>query len=421
MAGGLGSSKNFTGRGRPRTGSGSSGAGRLFYETPVLHIVGRDYVSFTDLQKSLGQIGINAGSVLLKLSFQPTNIPLEEAMDQIGQYFKSVEDDLAAGTHADNGARTEPVPAATGTEAVQERGNLATDPQSLQNETGKQELGDRVVEGDGKMEVDQEVGRNAEQQTQKGAPIASEASSPQNDPNGQSGTGIQASDSRPASTIPGVSSRPVTVFAPPSSTTPQAARTAYNPKDYEPTIDHAKLHQARLASSAVNKRLPTDAEIAANEAAQAQKQASIQTVEIKIRFPDLSSTVSHFNREDTAETLYSHVQSLLNREHEPFSLSQTMAKGTRILPKGQEKLIAELGLAGKVLVTVIWEEGASLEARIEPVLKAEVVQKAKHLQIQEVGEVDVKESEEAEAPKKDNGGKGKTKGMPKWFKMPGKK
>lgn len=212
----------------------------------------------------------------------------------------------------------------------------------------------------------------------------------------------------------------MTVFAPPSSTTPQAAQKAYNPTDYQPTVDHAKLHQARLASSTSNRRLPSNAEITAKEETQAQKLASIQTVEIKIRFPDLSSIVSHFNREDTAEALYSHVRNLLNREHEPFFLSQTIAKGTRILPQGQEKLITQLGLRGKVLVTVVWKDGASLEARTEPVLKAEIAQKAKQIEVQEIEEVDV-ESADVKVSKKGNDGKGKAKGMPKWFKMPGKK
>ena len=92
-AGGLGAQKNFTGRGVPSLANGESGAGRLYYESPVLHILGRDYSSLADLQKSLSQLGFNDGSVLLKLSFRASTIPLEHAQKEIEDYFKSLEGD----------------------------------------------------------------------------------------------------------------------------------------------------------------------------------------------------------------------------------------------------------------------------------------------------------------------------------------
>lgn len=92
-AGGLGAQKNFTGRGVPSLANGDSGAGRLYYEGPVLHILGRDYSSLADLQKSLSQLGFNDGSVLLKLSFRTSTIPLEHAQKEIENYFKSLEED----------------------------------------------------------------------------------------------------------------------------------------------------------------------------------------------------------------------------------------------------------------------------------------------------------------------------------------
>ena len=61
--------------------------------------MGRDYATFTDLQKTLAQLGFNNGSVLLRLSFRTTDTPLEEAMELIEQYFKSVEENTSAGAY----------------------------------------------------------------------------------------------------------------------------------------------------------------------------------------------------------------------------------------------------------------------------------------------------------------------------------
>ena len=91
-AGGLNSQKNFTGRGVLSMVSGNSGAGRLYYEEPVLRIMGREYSSLTDLQKSLGQLGFNGGSVLLRLSFRASEVPLEQAQEEIEDYFRSLEE-----------------------------------------------------------------------------------------------------------------------------------------------------------------------------------------------------------------------------------------------------------------------------------------------------------------------------------------
>ena len=101
-AGGLNSQKNFTGRGVPSMVSGNSGAGRLYYEEPVLRIMGREYSSLTDLQKSLGLLGFNGGSVLLHLNFRASEVPLEQAQEEIEDYFRSLEE---SGSDA-NGVRS---------------------------------------------------------------------------------------------------------------------------------------------------------------------------------------------------------------------------------------------------------------------------------------------------------------------------
>ena len=55
---------NFTQRASLAMDSGSSatGSGRLCYNMPVVNIMGRELASFTDLQKTLAQLGLNAVS-----------------------------------------------------------------------------------------------------------------------------------------------------------------------------------------------------------------------------------------------------------------------------------------------------------------------------------------------------------------------
>lgn len=103
-AGGLGKQKNFTGRGVASMVSGTSGAGRLYHEAPVLRIMGREYSSLTDLQKSLGQLGFTGGSVLLHLAFRSSEAPLEQAQKEIEDYFKSLEESSSDSQGAHSGA-----------------------------------------------------------------------------------------------------------------------------------------------------------------------------------------------------------------------------------------------------------------------------------------------------------------------------
>lgn len=377
-----GPKRNFTARGLPKTDDGPTGAGRLFHEAPVVQIMGRELASFADLQKTLGQLGFNSGSTLLRLSFRITETPLEEAMEEIGQYFKSVEMVESEGAHA-------------GSEAVSE--NI---PEPNPSSTA---------------DVDSEP---------SGAPLT-----PLITPK-EEGTTEDQTLTTPAPptdiTIRGPNHRPISVFAPPSSTTPHASLQPYNEQDYEPTIDHAKLHQSRLASTSRNKRLPTDAEIAAQQDVQRKKAAEVKDVEIKIRFPDQTQVVSTFSNVDTSMTLYSFVKGLLENENEPFLLNFTAMKGPKVVPRKEAvKLIGGLGMTGRMLVNFIWDESATVEARGSKVLKVEVREKAREIEIKEVEAVEIEDQRDKSSQvlgrDRDGEGKGKSKGIPKWLKLSGKK
>ena len=385
--GGTGVVKNFTCRGVPHTASGNSGAGRLWQEMPVVHIMGRDYATFTDLQKTLSQLGFNDGTVLLRLGFRTTDTPLEEAMQLIEQYFKSMEENTPPGAHAGSAAQSESVPAQSQPESLDD----IQSPKPPEPDAGEQS----------------ETLTTSETQTEKSTSPSLSAMTP----------------TSTAVSIPSVTSRPITVFAAPSSTTPRAALQQHNPTDYEPSVDMMKSHQAHIAASTRNKRLPTDAEIAEQEATQARKLASVQKVHIKIILPDQMSVQTAFTAADTAEDLYAHVRDLLARP-EPFTLSFNATKGMTPMKEGKEKLIGDLKLTGGVVVRVVWAQGASLDARRGPSLRKEVAEQAQQIQVKEIAEsaeqgngTEGRALGQKEEEKKEKG-KG---GVPKWLKLPGKK
>ena len=387
--------RNFTARGAPKTQGGNSGAGRLYYETPVIQAMGRELTSFTDLQKTLRQLGFNSGSALLRLSFRTTDQPLEEAVEQIGQFFKSTEDqdsktDQARSASTIQSIPAHPVPISSKSEAE------SPSPPEPMNSSPKKKLSDEET-----------------------APPAAQAESP-------------------LITSPG--RRPTTVFAPPSSSTPSATRQPHNEADFELTKEQALQHQARLVQAGRNTRLPTDAEIAAKEELQRQKSASIKEIEIKVRFPDQMQVVSTFSNTDTASTLYDYVRGLLEHESAPFLLNFLSPKGPKVVPRGAgagltatERLIPDLGMTGRTLVNFLWDDSASAEVRSSNVLKAHYRDTAREIDIppiQPVGDDELPGGGEAQAgaaldERTGTGmgrkGNGMGKGPPKWFKGFGKK
>jgi tether containing UBX domain for GLUT4 len=96
---------NLTQRGIAQTLQGDMGAGRLFYEMPTVQVMNRELGTFEDLQKTLAQLGITSGSVLLRLSFKNSGRPLEDVMKEITEYFKEAHStELSAALAADAAA-----------------------------------------------------------------------------------------------------------------------------------------------------------------------------------------------------------------------------------------------------------------------------------------------------------------------------
>lgn len=380
-----GSSKNLTARGAP---SAKSGEGRLYYEQPVLHVMNRELSNLTDLQKNLAQLGLNSGSALIRLSFRATDTPLEEAMGQIQQYFDSI--DGSSTTPAQQ--QTLPTPASTESQEATTRPD--SEPSIKAEPDASEQLSDTSMT-DSPSHVD-----GATHHTE---PISQ------------------------------TTSRPLSVYRPPSSSTPSAALTQHNEADYTPTVEHAQVHQKMLNQSSRNVRLPTEAEMAQQAEAEVEKLAAVKEVEIKVRFPDQSSVSSKFTQQDTGSTLYRFVKEDCLEERyrdQPFILRNPGIKPGQkgdTVPNAEKLLIKQLQLKGRVLVVFDWQEGASMDARgARSVLKEELRQVAEEIKVQEVAgapeEKGIRVSLFGKKDEKEEGeGGGIGKKMPKWLKGLAKK
>ncbi|KAJ5673829.1 hypothetical protein N7462_009268 [Penicillium macrosclerotiorum] len=384
---GAGPIRNLTARGVPST-TRQTGAGRLFYEIPVLQILERELSSFTDLQKTLAQLGFNSGNVLIRLNFRRTEDPLEEAMTKIGEYFKSSEDEMPA-------------------------------PAQIQPPTAP------VAEGTVPSEDQSAHPTGTEPDNGSKLPVGS----------GQDASLSNASPEQPMSIT--TSDRNVTVFSPPSDNTPSSAQIPYNEEDYIPSVEHAKAHQRLLNKSSHNTRLPTDAEIAAKAAAEEKRRLQIHEVDMKVRFPDQSQVVAKFGPTDSGKSLYGFVRSCLAPEfsEEKFTLNVFLnpaapraSHANTISDSEQILLIKDLGLAGRVLVNFSWFDASAHQGRVN-LLRPELRSQAQQLKVEQPSaavEDSSALSSAAAGPSttsegsKPNGAR-KSGGMPKWLKLPGKK
>lgn len=395
VAGG-GSTRNLTARGVPATDNGGTGAGRLFYEIPVVQVMGRELSTFTDLQNSLAQLGFNNGNVLLRLSFRRTEEPLEMAMVKIQDYFKTVEDEMA-------------------TETTTQEESAPQTAQSFED-TNPQPSTTGVETAEAAPTVPEE-----EVEEQQSAPRAAPAlSAPSTEP---------AVDSTAAS-------RPVTVFSPPSSSIPQSAQVDYNENDYLPSVEHAQAHQRRLNAASRPIRLPTDSEIAAKARAEEERLSSIQEVDVKVRLPDQSQVVAKFGQQDTGKSLYDFVRSCMT---EPFAREKFLLalfpavgnlgskKAQNVVPDSDRSLlIKDLGMVGRVLVSFSWDASASSSAAQGSrtnILRPEIQSQAQQLKVEQpadiVGNATVaggsEQQQQQQKPARKPGA------LPKWLKLPGKK
>ncbi|KAF2757092.1 hypothetical protein EJ05DRAFT_511834 [Pseudovirgaria hyperparasitica] len=337
---------NFTQRAATDMNDGStSGAGRLNYEAPVLNVMGRERSSFTELQQTLAQLGLS-GSVLLRLSYRNSGKPLEEAMSEISQFFKTSD-------------------------------NLATEANDPPTTT---HLG-TVIEKSSPKDVASVVDT-------KEVPAEDNLPTPMEDVVSTSPQDLQKqteANATPVQPTTGPGDRPVVIFSPPSTSTPQAASQPHNSNDYDLSVDQARRYQTQLQDLSRNKRLPSDKEIEAADKAKAEKLAAVTEVKIRIRVPDQTQVEVHFTRQDTTKELFDLVRSMLEHGDQPFLLRYTSPKGgLAVLKEGTQKLVSDLGFHGRVLITCTWDDSVPIPARRPPSLKQEWREKAQVLKVETI-------------------------------------
>ncbi|KAL5321176.1 hypothetical protein ACEPPN_011988 [Leptodophora sp. 'Broadleaf-Isolate-01'] len=391
-----GQNLNFTARGITQIeNGGASGAGRIFYEMPSLNIMGRDFSDFGGLQKNLAQLGFNQGSVAIRLGFKATDQPLEEAMKEIGQYFKE-----------------EAAPSNEVSKEPKEEVETITDAIA---KLPSNEPGDVEMTNTDTLAVPSTVTVPTSEDKQPAPLTPSKRPAP-------------SSEASPEAQLLGPDQRPIQVFSAPTDSTPKAALRPHNEDDFEPTVAHAKLHQSRLQENSFNKRLPSDAEQERLEQEKAQKLAKKTQVTIKIRFPDQQSTITTFTAAESGNSLYAFVTGLIAAEDQPFKLVYKNP-GPQAVPRNEKKLIKDLGFEERVLVDFVWEDTASEDARKKSVLKSQYVEAAKEIPVLEPPKEDPKEEattsgqaglDKGKGKEVSTGGKSKG-GVPKWFKGLGKK
>jgi tether containing UBX domain for GLUT4 len=338
---------NFTERAvSPTT---NSGTGRLFYETPILNVLNRELSSFVDLQKTLSQLGVTSGSVLLRLSFKNSQRPLEEAMQDISQYFKSDTVDIATAT---------PIPPTPRKADVESTEATPAEPNVIDQISSS---------GQGESPVAESKAPPVTDSISPKPIIPEEAFHPP--------------DSAPSE--PSTSKAPLslTVYAPPTNTT-TSTTTPFNEADYIPTVEHAQSHQSRLQASTRNTRLLSDAELAKAAHAKAAAAAAVVSVRVRIRCPDLSMLETTFQRgEASAHALYALVRGHMRRPEAAFELRYVSQEhGAQLVTLKEDlskDLIANLGWRGNVLVSMVWGENVPPGTRQAPVLREDTMRAAK--------------------------------------------
>ena len=329
-----GPSKNFTQRGSAQTREGTADAGRLFYEMPVVNVLGRELASFVDLQKTLAQLGATSGSALLRLDFKNSGQPLEQAMTDISQYFRTSDEATPGAAEAPDSQVRENLRAANSTPAEGKRAELtSSDPGQIVNEAK--------------------------------STTAEPTQAPPHPPTTRQPATLEPVD------------RDVKVFLAPTVSTSPAALQPHDERDYVPTIEQVKQHLARLSSAGRNQRLLSDADLAQREAERRARLAAVQRVKVRIRLPDQTSVETEFGQNDTGNDVYDFIRKLMSNGGEDFSLRYVDSKGANLsLRDGPQKLIAEDGWKGNMLVNFAWGETVPLHVRKQPVLKDETRRQA---------------------------------------------
>lgn len=370
--------------------------------------MGRELGSFADYQRTLSQLGYNSGSVLIRLVYKTPGITFFEAQEQISQYFKEVEQDEAG----------KPTP--------------STDSPSQATPSTQEEASSASAEPSPTVQMQDAPDRPANDAPESAPLVSTEPTSTEAAPQPVPPTSAEFTSAGQLPVVPQDPLAPIGIFTAPSSSTPAAARAAVSETDFTPSIAHAQLHQARLLESSRNKRLLSDKQLAEQAAATEEKLSAVQSIEVKVRFPDNTSATWVITHDDTGAKLYKAVRSVMADPSLPFHLVVPGTKDViRDVDAADNRVIRAHKLTGRVLVNLVWDDGAPAAARGKPFLKSSASQAAKDIEVPDVPVVEEEEEEKrpARQPQQkqgssSQGGSGEDamkKKIGKFFKLPGKK
>lgn len=220
--------------------SSTQGAGRLLYEMPVIRVVNKELVSFVELQQSLVGLGVRDGRLLVVLRFKNTNIPLEEALEEIARFSPKEQEDLLVFEDEASGS-----------------GSTAATEKSLGGE------GDVVMDDTSSPPTVLETEASSGNPGESSSTLEAEASG-----DGQSDSKEPVDPDKPT----------VSVYKPSESSTLAAAQINVPENAYDIGINEAKIIQHHLKKAAIGRRLPSDKEIEEKEAAAIAVVEKVQTV-----------------------------------------------------------------------------------------------------------------------------------------------
>lgn len=222
--------------------SSTQGSGRLLYQMPAVRVVNKELVTFAELQQSLISLGVREGKLLVVLRFKSTNMPYEEALEEIAKFSPKEQEDLLVFEEASGsvpGSTAEKLPGDSENVDVAMEGTPPLPPATEETELGSSNPGE--------------------------GPSSLEAGAGED---GQSDTKAAMDPEKPI----------VSVYRPSESSTLAATQINVPETAYDIGISEAKIIQQHLKKAAIGRRLPSDKEIEEKEAAAIAAVEKVQTV-----------------------------------------------------------------------------------------------------------------------------------------------
>lgn len=310
--------------------SATQGAGRLLYEVPAVRVANREFVGVGEMQATLVGLGLREGRVAVVVRWSGSEVPLEVALEEIERVAPRDREEVG---------EVEDVPGVPEVKAPEasEASEASEAPEALAN---------RDVEMEEAPTAEDVEGAVAEM------PVVVDV---QGDAQGGGKAVAEGDLERPA----------VSVYRPSDSKTLAAAQISVPETAYEIGITEAKIIQQHLKKAAIGRRLPSDKEIEEKEAAALAVVEKVQTLVIKVRFPDGYISEQNFQAKHTAQDLYDAIRTTMRHPLEPFSL---VIPPREVIPESRQRLTIDLRIRSGATVHLNWEAGASNAARIEPTL-----------------------------------------------------